>query len=73
MAQYWEEMVRMWSVVPIPEVRLTALSPLPLISSYKPESPCAEQAADKFDMTEDDVKDLRKQWDAAGYDHPNLR
>ena len=25
------------------QVRLTALSPLPLISSYKPESPCAEQ------------------------------
>ena len=27
----------------IPTVRLTALSPLSLISSYKPESPCAEQ------------------------------
>ena len=28
----------------IPTVRLTALSPLPLISSYKPESPCADRA-----------------------------
>ena len=33
-----------YSNVAAAQVRLTALSPLPFISSYKPENPCAEQS-----------------------------